>query len=122
MIDDTTRDSPAEDGPAAVSFTTYAGTYLALLLLATGSLLLSSLHLGGLAVALPIAGLKALLVLWFFMHLSTQSASSRLAVLVAVVLIGVLVVLTALDVRTRHTFPARAEPPPASGFYRRSAP
>lgn len=121
MTDETIHDSP-ESGPPAVSFTTYLGTYLALLLLATSSLVLSRLHLGGLAVALSIAAMKAMLVLWFLMHLSTQSASSRLAVLVAGVLIALLVALTALDVTTRHTFPAQAQPPPSSGFYQGSAP
>jgi caa(3)-type oxidase subunit IV len=116
------RDAPLDGAPPAVSFTAYAGTYLGLLLLATGSLLLAHLHLGGLTVALSIAGMKAVLVLWFFMHLSDQSASSRLAVLVAATLIGTLALLTALDVMTRHTFPARAEPPPSSGFYQRRAP
>jgi cytochrome c oxidase subunit IV len=117
MTNETTPDA----GPPAVSFMTYAGTYVALLLLATGSLLLSRLHLGGLSVALVIAAVKAILVLWFFMHLSRQGASSRLAVLVAVVFIGLLVALTTLDVATRDTAGAKSEPPPASGFYQRSA-
>jgi len=120
MTDETRPPADAESGPPAVPFSSYAGTYVALVVLATGSLVLSRLHLGGLAVALLIAAAKAILVLWFFMHLSTQSASSRLAVLAAVVMIGTLVALTALDVETRQTFPARAQPPPSSGFYERS--
>jgi cytochrome c oxidase subunit 4 len=122
MSDEPSPSDAAESGPRAVPFAIYAGTYLALLLLATGSLVLSRVHLGGLAVALVIATVKAILVLWFFMHLSTQKASSRLAVLTAVTLIGLLVGLTALDVETRHTFPAQAQPPPSSGFYRKSSP
>jgi cytochrome c oxidase subunit 4 len=121
MTDETSSSADGESGTSAVPFSRYAGTYLALVLLATGSLVLSRLHLGGLSVALLIAAAKAILVLWFFMHLSTQSASSRLAVLAAVVMIGTLVALTALDVETRHTFPAHTQPPPSSGFYERSS-
>ena len=120
MSEDSSPAAGTESAPPALS--SYAGTYLALLLLATGSLVLSRLHLGGLSVALGIAAAKAILVLWFFMHLSAQSASSRLAVLAAVVMIGTLVALTALDVETRHTFPAHGQPPPSSGFYERSNP
>jgi hypothetical protein len=40
-------------------------------------------------------------------------------VVVAVALMAILAGLTLVDVATRHTFPQKAEPMPASGFYQR---
>lgn len=94
----------------------YAGTYAALLVLATLSFLLSRARVGGPPVALLIAAIKAVLVLWFFMHLSDQHSSSRIAVLVAAMMISLLVGLTSLDVASRRTFPASGAPLPSSGY------
>jgi caa(3)-type oxidase subunit IV len=106
--------------PEPVPLRTYTATYVVLLVLATLSLLLSRVHFaGGLAVALGIAVLKASAVLWFFMHLTEQSSSSRFAVLIAVSLMAVLAGLTLVDVATRHTFSQKSEPLPSSGFYQR---
>jgi cytochrome c oxidase subunit 4 len=82
----------------------YLATYAALIVLAAVSLLLSILHLGAvdLVLSLVIAMAKALLVLWFFMHLREQRAANRLVVLVSFVLLVILVVLTALDVASRR--------------------
>jgi cytochrome c oxidase subunit IV len=103
-----------------VSGADYALTYVGLLVLATSSLLLSFLHWpGGIVVSLTIAVVKALLVLWFFMHLSEQRFSSGLVMLVAVLFIALLTGLAAADVATRHTFPARPRPPGDESFYRR---
>jgi cytochrome c oxidase subunit 4 len=87
----------------------YIGVYIALVLLAGLSLGLSFAHLGAadLVLSLLIALAKALLVLWFFMHLYEQRAANRLVVLVSFLLLLVLVALTALDVASRHTFPVR---------------
>jgi cytochrome c oxidase subunit 4 len=100
---------------------TYALTFVALIVLATVSLLLSFLHwpTGDLAVSLVIAGLKALLVLWFFMHLAEQRFSNRLVVAVSVGFVALLVGLTAADVVSRRTFPVRPEPPRGEIFYSR---
>src|SRR5262245_46522617 len=86
----------------------YTGVYVALLLLAGLSLGLSFAHLGSadLVISLVIALAKALLVLWFFMHLYEQRAANRLVVLVSFLLLLIFVVLTAADVASRHTFPA----------------
>lgn len=98
----------------------YFGTYLALVALAAGSLLLSFVHWpGGVVVALAIALLKALLVLWLFMHLGEQRLSSRLAMLVAAMFIALLAGLAAADVASRHTLAARPRPPGDDTFYRR---
>jgi caa(3)-type oxidase subunit IV len=91
-----------------------------LLVLATLSRVLSRFHFGGgIAVALAIAGVKACAVLLVFMHLVEQRASRRFAVLLAVSLMVILIALTAVDVDTRHTFPAKSSVPPSSGFYTR---
>jgi caa(3)-type oxidase subunit IV len=110
--------SAAQRGRQQVSLLGYAVTYAALLLLASVSLVLSRFHLsGGMVVALLIALAKACAVLWFFMHLVEEHASSRFAVLVALSLMVLLITLTTVDVATRHTFPPQAEVPPASSFY-----
>ena len=117
MDDGTARESQSPKREAGIG--RYAGTYAALLALATISFLLSRARVGGPAVALLIAATKAVLVLWFFMHLADQHASSRIAVLVAAMMIALLVGLTSLDVATRHTFPASGMPPPSSGYQQR---
>ena len=102
----------------AVTLRAYGGTYVALLVLATLSLALSRLRFAaGMAVALLIAAAKACVVLWTFMHLVEERASSRFAVLVALSLMAILVALTVVDVGTRHTFPAKSEVSPSASFY-----
>jgi cytochrome c oxidase subunit 3 len=90
-----------------LGFIGYLGVYGALILLAALSLGLSFAHLGNgdLILSLVIAFIKALLVLWFFMHLYQQRGANRLVVLVSFVLLAILVALTAADVATRHTYP-----------------
>src|SRR5438552_2437082 len=104
-----------------VTATGYLLTYLALLTLATGSLLLSFLPwvVGQLVTSLAIAVVKAVLVLWFFMHLYEQRFANRMVVLVSVLLVVLLVVLSSLDVATRHTFPKALRPSPSNSFYQR---
>ncbi len=99
----------------------YVLVFVALLVLATVSLLLSMLHwpVWGTIVALGIAVVKALLVLFFFMHLVEQRFTNRVTVLVSVLFVSLLVGLTAADVATRHTFAARTEPAPDEAFYGR---
>jgi caa(3)-type oxidase subunit IV len=113
-------DLSAERQKNGVTFVSYAVTYAVLLVLASLSLVLSRFHFGaGTAVALAIAGIKACAVLWVFMHLVEQRASSRFAVLLAVSLMVILIGLTTVDVDTRHTFPAKSSVPPSSSFYTR---
>ncbi len=98
-----------------MSGTGYVFTWMALLALTTLSFGLSYGHLGvtaDMAISLGIALVKTLLVLFLFMHLIEQRASSQLVVLTCVVLLAILVTLTAADVATRHTFPPRPEPLP----------
>jgi caa(3)-type oxidase subunit IV len=112
-------DPPAhERHEKKVSLRGYTATYGALLVLATMSLGLSRIHFaGGVTVALLIAAAKAGAVLWTFMHLVEERASSRFAVLVALSLMAILVALTGVDVATRHTFPAKSEVLPSTSFY-----
>ena len=104
-----------------VSGVAYVATFVGLLVLATVSLLVSFLHwpVWGTVVALAIAAIKAVLVLFFFMHLVEQRFSNRLAVLVSVLFVGLLVGLISADVATRHTIAARTEPAPNEAFYGR---
>ena len=104
-----------------VGAVTYVGTFVGLLLLATVSLLLSFLHwkVGGLVVSLGIAVVKALLVLFFFMHLVEQRFTNRMTMLVGLMFVSLLVGLTAADVATRHTFADRTRPSPDEPFYSR---
>ena len=102
-----------------VSMFAYVATFVGLLVLATLSLLLSFLHWprGDLIVSLIIAGLKALLVLFFFMHLIEQRFTNRVTVLVSLGFAALLIGLTAADVATRDTSPAGDEPPRGDPFY-----
>jgi cytochrome c oxidase subunit IV len=89
----------------------YVFTYVALMVLATATLLLARLEVpGDLAIAMGIAALKAGLVLWFFMHLYEQRFANRVVILVSIVLVVILVALTATDVASRHTFPPGVHP------------
>ncbi|HZS37037.1 MAG TPA: cytochrome C oxidase subunit IV family protein [Polyangia bacterium] len=99
----------------------YALTFLALIVLATLSLVLSLVHwpIGDLAISLVIAAIKAVLVLWFFMHLVEQRFANRFVVAVSVGFVALLVGLAAADVVTRHTYAPRPEPPRDEPFYRR---
>ena len=93
-----------------VQLSTYLGTFAALVVLATISLLLTGLP-DTLAVTLSlcIATVKAIVVLLFFMHLIEESFSSRFVMLVSTLLVTVFIVLTTLDPATRAPFP----PPPS---------
>ena len=81
---------------------TYVWTYVALLVLATASWLLAHYHVpGGVALAVGIGALKALLVLAYFMHLAEESFSAKLAIATAAVLVLIFIGLTVLDPLTR---------------------
>lgn len=81
---------------------TYVWTYLMLLVLATASWLLAHYHVpGGVLLAVGIGALKALLVLAYFMHLSEESFSAKLAIATAAVLVMIFIGLTVLDPLTR---------------------
>ena len=99
----------------------YVATFIGLMVLATASLLLSFLHwpVWGVIVALSIAVVKALLVLFVFMHLVEQRFSNRMTVVASVLFVSLLVGLTAADVATRHTFAAQTRPAPNEAFYDR---
>jgi cytochrome c oxidase subunit 4 len=104
-----------------VSGVAYVLTFVGLLALATLSLLLSFLHwpTGDLVVSLVIAFVKMVLVLFFFMHLVEEPFSSRVVVLGSLMFVTLLVLLTTIDVHSRHTFPAGARPSPTQAFYAR---
>jgi len=86
----------------------YALSWLALMAL-TGASFLVSLGEPGSAdyfVALGIAAVKSTLVVLFFMHLIEQRGANRVVVVVCALFVVLLTSLAALDVASRHTFPA----------------
>lgn len=94
--------------PAKLS--TYIYTYLALLALATLSLLLSGLPDAlALTLSLAIGAVKAAAVLLLFMHLIEEPFSYRFVMIVSTVLVCILIALTVLDPITRAPF----APPPS---------
>jgi caa(3)-type oxidase subunit IV len=108
--------------PARIHAADRIAAYLALLVLATLSLLLAT-HLhwywGDVVLSLSIAAVKTYLVVWFFMDLFEQPFQARLAILTAVVLLALFVGLTAADVATRRVMPMKPFPEQAETFYRR---
>ncbi len=88
---------------------------VALLILWAVSWSLSYVALGtwSLAVALAIAGAKAVLVALFFMELAHERTSLQLAVASAVALVAIFIALVVGDVVTRQEVPfVPASPPP----------
>lgn len=85
----------------------YLGAWLALVVLAAGSFVLSDLPLGRWSTfaAFAIAALKAGLVVLLFMHVLRMRTAIRLAAAVGVVIFGLLVAFSTADVVTR-------DPPP----------
>lgn len=80
-------------------------TWFALLLLAAASFVLSTVAppSWGMAVAMGVALCKALLIVFFFMHIARYAVSARLTLVVAVTLIGLLGAFMAADLFTRQT-------------------
>lgn len=94
------------------SWLRYVVVWIVLLGLTLLSWLISLAHLGGtdIAVALVIAVVKASLVGIFFMHLGAERFSVRMIPAVAAFFVALLVVLVALDVATRRTYPKGFSP------------
>ena len=82
---------------------TYVITWVALVVLAVLTFLLSRANLGSfqVPVALIIAFIKGALVVVIFMHLLEHKPSNRIFFIVAVLFIVLLVSLTTADVSTR---------------------
>ncbi len=92
---------------------TYLWTWLALVVLAVATYVLSRLDLGALQVpiALLIALVKGLFVVMVFMHLLEHGATSRIFFGIAFTFILLLISLSTADVMTRE----QDLPVPASG-------
>jgi caa(3)-type oxidase, subunit IV len=86
-----------------VPISTYAGIFLALLILTGTTCAVSYLNLGRLnaVVAMTIAIIKALLVALYFMHLRYGLGIYRLVGLAALFWLGIMIVLTISDYLTR---------------------
>ena len=85
----------------------YLLVLLALLGFTTLTILIAYLDLGplGTPVALAIAGVKALLVVLFFMHMKDSPGIIWLAGLAGFFWFGILIVLTMSDIATRGLLP-----------------
>lgn len=80
----------------------YGATWVALVALAISSVSLSRTDVSwAYSFGLAIGGAKALLIALFFMHLSKGRVSVRLGAISAVVLLGILALLTVADIVTR---------------------
>jgi caa(3)-type oxidase subunit IV len=92
----------------------YALAWLALVVLAAGSYVLSDLHLGRWATpaAFAIAGVKGAIVLLVFMHLMRTKSSVRLGAFVGVLLFALLIGFATADVVSRDPAPLLPLLPP----------
>ncbi|HET7503352.1 MAG TPA: cytochrome C oxidase subunit IV family protein [Kofleriaceae bacterium] len=103
--DDSTLSDPAlSDEPAhAPGALGYAGVWLALIVLATVTLVLSRAVTGGwgLVIAFAIAAVKAGLVVAFFMHLAGGRPIHRIVFAIAIAFLVLLVLGILADVATR---------------------
>jgi cytochrome c oxidase subunit 4 len=92
--------------PAAVR--TYAAVYAALLVLAGATTAVAYVDLGAwnVAVALAIAGAKAVLVALYFMHLRTSPRVAWLFAGAGVFWLAILLALAAADLSTRGWTPS----------------
>jgi cytochrome c oxidase subunit 4 len=93
--------------------------FVALVVLATISLLVGTAlrGAGAVVISLAIAVIKTGIVLWFFMDLVEQPFRSRLAIAVAALLVILLVSLSSADVATRLVMPRGPSPEPSEGFF-----
>jgi cytochrome c oxidase subunit 4 len=92
-----------EHGHRVVSVSTYLGVFLALMLLTAATVWAAGQDFGvyNTVLALAIAVTKASLVVLFFMHVKYGTSLVKLAVVSAIVWLGLLVVITMSDYRTR---------------------
>lgn len=91
----------------SISMTTTTLTGVALLVLWGASWAISAVDLGAwsIVIALGIAGIKAALVMLFFMEIIVESASIHAVVFTGFVMIAILMSFMVLDVATRATPP-----------------
>lgn len=95
-------------------------TFVALLVLATASLVVGMLLKTwwlGLVIGLLLAAVKAHLVLWNFMEMAKQPFRTHLMAGVSVLLVVLLISLTVLDVVTRVRDGDKPRPAPNESFY-----
>ena len=86
---------------------TYLSIFAALMVLSAITVGAAFVDLGSLnpVVALDIAGLKATLVILYFMHVKWSQILTKLAVVVAVIFLLILLLLTATDYTSRNWLP-----------------
>jgi cytochrome c oxidase subunit IV len=95
---------------------TYFTVATALLLLLAAAVAVSFMHLGRFQIvaSLAIAGIKATLVVLFFMHVRWSSPVMRLFAAAGLVWLAILIGLTLTDVASRSNWPQQRFAPVAS--------
>lgn len=94
---------PEATAKAPAAYVIVFAALLVLLGVTVGAAFVDLGHRLGLAVALGIAGLKAMLIVLFFMHVSTATHRVRAFAIVGVVFVTIMVTLTLSDYLTRGT-------------------
>lgn len=89
----------------------YVAVFIALLCLTALTVGVAFINLGSMntVVALLIAAIKMLLVMFIFMHVSGGSRLTKLAILAAFFWLALLITITLSDVFTRHWDPTPAD-------------
>ena len=87
----------------APGFRTYIVTWIALVILAAASIIVTTLDTGvsGIVAALIIASVKAALILYFFMHLKYEGWFFKLAFLLPITVLALSIGFTFLDILYR---------------------
>ena len=91
------------NGHHVTSVGLYVGIFFALMILTAATVIVANFDLGWAndVIALTIAVTKALLVLWFFMHLRYSTRMTMLTALAGFFWLGILIALTLNDYLTR---------------------
>lgn len=87
-----------------IAYRTYILVWLALVFLTGIAVMLASLDLGdfNIGVALIIASFKAVLILYFFMHLKYERKFFQLMLLLAILTLTVIIGMTFFDLEFRY--------------------
>jgi cytochrome c oxidase subunit IV len=89
----------------------YLTIFAALMILTGVTVAAAYLNLGqfNFAVAIGIAGFKASLVIWYFMHVKYQSHLTKLTLALGLFFLAILLGMSLIDYMSRYNF--RGEPP-----------
>jgi cytochrome c oxidase subunit IV len=93
-----------EETHPSIGYGTYVLIWLGLLILTGLTVTMAGIHFGGINVflVLIVAGVKSILVLYYFMHLKYEKPLFRTMVLVAVISLVTFIVLLFSDILFRY--------------------